>query len=162
MGFQKCHGDHTLFVKSLKNEFVVVLVYVDAIIIASTSLDETMQLTCDLKKCFKLRDLGALKYFLGLEIARSSDDISLCQHKYALELLTSEDMLLCRPSSVPMVPNLKLSKSDGELLDTHGTIPSLGWSSDVPYYNSTGYHFCSQQAMPILICSTLNSSSCSL
>lgn len=68
-----------MFIKSLKNEFVVVLVYVDDIIIASTTLDEAIQLTNDLKKCFKLRDLGALKYFLGLEIARSTDGISLCQ-----------------------------------------------------------------------------------
>lgn len=117
MGFQQCHGDHTLFVKSLHDEFVVVLVYVDDIIIASTSNDEVLRLTSDLKKCFKLRDLGVLKYFFGLEIARSEAGISLCQRKYALDLLTSEDMLACRPSSVLMVANLKLSKTEGDLLD---------------------------------------------
>ena len=48
----------------------------------------------------------------------SSDGIYLCERKYALELLKFVDMLDCRPSSVPMIPNHKLSKPEGELLDT--------------------------------------------
>ncbi|KAL9858133.1 putative RNA-directed DNA polymerase [Arabidopsis thaliana] len=75
------------------------------------------QLTEALKQSFKLRELGLLKYFLGLEIARNDSGISICQRKYALELLTSSGMLGCKPSSVPMIPNQKLLKTDGELLE---------------------------------------------
>lgn len=117
LGFQKAHGDHTLFVRQTENDFVAVLVYVDDIVIASTDDAVAVKLKSDLKSFFKLRDLGSLKYFLGLEISRTSDGISLCQRKYALELLTSTGMLDCKPSSVPMTPNLKLSKVDGDLIE---------------------------------------------
>lgn len=99
------------------NAFTAILVYVDDIIIASTSKELTDQVTNELTRYFKLRDLGDLKYFLGLEIARTSAGISLCQRKYALELLASTGMLACKPSSVPMVPNLKLSKTDVVILE---------------------------------------------
>ncbi|KAG7593249.1 Retrotransposon Copia-like N-terminal [Arabidopsis thaliana x Arabidopsis arenosa] len=117
MGFEKGHGDHTLFVKSCGSDFLAVLVYVDDIVIASTSDRAAGILTQDLQRQFKLRDLGALKYFLGLEIARTSEGISLCQRKYALELLATTGMLDCKPVSVPMIPNLKLSKEDGDLIE---------------------------------------------
>lgn len=73
-------------------------------------------LVSQLRSHFKLRDLGALKYFLGLEIARSTSSISVYQHKYVLELLNDAGLLGCRPSSVPMDPSVKLADEDGELL----------------------------------------------
>jgi hypothetical protein len=66
---------------------------------------------------FKLKDLGNLKYFLGLEVARSSKGTSLCQRKYALEVLSNSCMLGSKPIQTPMEKNLKLSESDGSLLD---------------------------------------------
>lgn len=117
MGYTKGQGDHTLFIRMYDNAFTAILVYVDDIIIASTSKELTSKVTEDLARYFKLRDLGDLKYFLGLEIARSSSGISLCQRKYALELLVSTGMLACKSSHVPMIPNLKLSKTDGDILD---------------------------------------------
>lgn len=50
----------------------------------TTSEEGATQLTEALKQSFKLRELGPLKYFLGLEIARNSSSISICQRKYAL------------------------------------------------------------------------------
>ena len=54
---------------------------------------------------------------MGLEIAHTSQGISLCQQKYALEILTSTRMLGCKPTSTLMVPNLHLALKDGELID---------------------------------------------
>lgn len=78
LGFVKSHGDHTLFVRGCDDDFVAVLVYVDDIFIASTSTLAASQLTEALQQSFKLRDLGTLKYFLGLEVARTDAGISLC------------------------------------------------------------------------------------
>ena len=55
-----------------------------------------------LDKKFKLKDLGTLKYFLGLEVARTTEGLSLCQRKFILELLSDTGMLACKPSNVPV------------------------------------------------------------
>ena len=94
------------------------MVYVDDIIIASNNDSEVDLLKTQLKSYFKLRDLGPLKYFLGLEIARSSEGINICQRKYALDLLDETCLLGCKPSSVPMDPHAKFSKyTGGDLVD---------------------------------------------
>lgn len=116
MGFEKINGDHTLFWSRSAGVFLMILVYVDDILIASNSEPSVTSLIRQLSSCFKLRDLGQPKYFLGLEIARSASGISICQHKYILELLTNAGLLECRPSSIPMDPSIKLSAEDGDLL----------------------------------------------
>ena len=91
LGFIGCvqsPTDNTFFAKKTETSFVVVLVYVDDIIIASSYDRATTLLKKALETSFKLRDLGTLRYFLGLEIARSSAGITLCQQKYILDLLT--------------------------------------------------------------------------
>jgi len=117
LGFTQSSCDHTLFTRNSKNSYMAVLVYVDDIIVASSCDRETELLRNALQRSFKLRDLGTLKYFLGLEIARNADGISICQRKYTLELLAETGLLGCKPSFVPMEPNQKFSQEDGELID---------------------------------------------
>jgi hypothetical protein len=44
-----------------------------------------------------MKDLGQLRYFLGIEVARSKQGISLSQHKFVLDLLSEIEMLACKP-----------------------------------------------------------------
>jgi len=55
-----------------------------------------------------MKDLGHLKYFLGIEVARSRKGISLSQQKYVIDLLTETRMLSCKPVETPMEMNHKL------------------------------------------------------
>ncbi|CAA7043502.1 unnamed protein product [Microthlaspi erraticum] len=114
LGFAKSHADHTLFVKNVSGKYLAVLVYVDDIIITSNCDADVDQLKEDLKKAFRLRDLGALRYFLGLEIARSKRGIYVCQRKYVLELLEDTGLLACKPSSIPMDLSIKLVQDSQE------------------------------------------------
>lgn len=65
-----------------------------------------------LNQKFSIKDLGQLKYFLGIEVARASEDIVPHQRKYTLDILEDCGQLGCRPSLFPMEQNLKLDKSE--------------------------------------------------
>lgn len=55
-----------------------------------------------------------MKYFLGMEVGRSKDMISVCQRKYVLYLLKDTGMTGCKPAETPMDPNLKLNARQTE------------------------------------------------
>ena len=55
-----------------------------------------------------MKQLGDLKYFLGIEVARSKNGIFLSQRKYILDLLIKTTMLGCQPAMTPMGQNHKL------------------------------------------------------
>ena len=63
-------------------------------------------------------DLGHLKYFLGMEVARSSKGILVSQRKYVLDLLHETGMAGCKPVDTPMDPNVKLAtRTCGTIVD---------------------------------------------
>ena len=74
-----------------------------------------------LDQTFKIKDLGNLKYFLGLEIARSSAGIHLCQRKYTLDILFDSGMLGCRPNATPMDYSTKLQATTGTPLSAEAS-----------------------------------------
>jgi hypothetical protein len=92
-----------------------ILVYVNDIIVASSSQDATMCLLRNLEKDFALKDLGDLHYFLGIKVTKVKDGILLTQQKYATELLQRVGMISCKPVSTPLSISEKLSAYVGDL-----------------------------------------------
>lgn len=59
---------------------------------------------------FEMKNLGGLKYFLGIEVAKSKQGIFLSQQKYILDLLAEVGMLECKPIDTPIVQNHELGE----------------------------------------------------
>ncbi|XP_057453048.1 uncharacterized mitochondrial protein AtMg00810-like [Lotus japonicus] len=116
IGFSQSKSDYSLFTKGTGSSFIALLVYVDNIIIASANTSLISSLKKALQDSFKLKDLGTLHYFLGLEITRSKKGIFLNQRKYTLSLLEDTGFLGSQPTTLPMQPHLKLNSTDGDLL----------------------------------------------
>ena len=116
LGFDCCHSDHTCFVHHRFVGRCVLSVHVDDIIITRDNASSIIKVKQTFDRVFDVKDLGYLRYFLGIEVTRSHHGISLSQHKYTLDLLKDICMLGYCLASSPIELNLKLSVELGELL----------------------------------------------
>ena len=101
--FKRSHADSSLFVRNGTSGKLIVLIYVDDLIITGDNMEEINALKASLHQQFALKDLGTLKYFLGIEMATSSKGLFLNQRKYVLDLLEKAHMLDCKPARTPLV-----------------------------------------------------------
>jgi len=81
------------------------------------NIEEIQRIRENLSIRFQIKELGELKYFLGLEVEHTKDGIFLGQQKYAKDLLQRYGMLDCKPISTPMDPNVKFQKDEGRNLE---------------------------------------------
>ncbi|GKC71804.1 putative RNA-directed DNA polymerase [Tanacetum coccineum] len=107
-GFKQSNSDHTLFLKNRKNRVTCLIIYVDDMVITGNDEEEIKRLKEGLFTEFEMKDLGNLKYFLGIEVLRSPKGIFICQKKYILDLLAEIGMINCKPADTPMMVNQKL------------------------------------------------------
>ncbi|RVW24406.1 Retrovirus-related Pol polyprotein from transposon RE1 [Vitis vinifera] len=94
--------------KSHAGKMAILIVYVDDIILSGNDMEELQNLKKYLSEEFEVKDLGNLKYFLGMEVARSRKGIIVSQRKYILDLLKETGMLGCKPIDAPMDSQKKL------------------------------------------------------
>ena len=113
-GFVQSKADYSLFIQKVGDSLTVLLIYVDDILITGNNLDSIRATKEFLHSRFRIKDLGDLKFFLGIEIARSQKGILLSQRKYALEIIKDTGLLGVKPVDFPM-DDTKLSNK-GELL----------------------------------------------
>ena len=86
-GYKQSQGDHTLFIKhSVAGRVTALLVYVDDIIVTGNDEREKHDVKQRLAKEFEIKELGKLKYFLGIEVTYSTQGIFISQQKYVTDL----------------------------------------------------------------------------
>ncbi|CAI5963259.1 unnamed protein product [Closterium sp. NIES-64] len=88
MGFRTSSCDESLFLKGEGEKLVLFLVYVDDILLFSSSMKEIQKVQQQLMENFKCKNLGEVKYYLGMHVERDLDHrwLKLHQEKFIKEL----------------------------------------------------------------------------
>jgi histone deacetylase 1/2 len=115
-GFVPSKADTSLFLYRRSQITIYVLIYVDDIIVTSSSDAAISALLKDLGSDFAIKDLGELHYFLGMEVQKTANGIVLTQEKYASDILTKANMTDCKSAPTPLSSTESLSQHEGEPL----------------------------------------------
>nr|GEZ59720.1 putative RNA-directed DNA polymerase [Tanacetum cinerariifolium] len=95
-----------------EKEMLIVSVYVDDLIVTGSNLCLIEEFKTSMKSKFEMSDMGEMHYFLGVEVVQNEMGISICQKKFALEILARFNMEDCNGVKNPIVPGCKLVKDD--------------------------------------------------
>ena len=107
--FMKSPSEPSLYIKTQGQDLLILCLYVDGLIYTSTN----QRMIEDFKKAmmdeFEMTDLGLAKYFLCIQVRKPRSIFCLSQ-KYAEDVLQKFNILDCKPLSIDMATNEKLSK----------------------------------------------------
>ena len=110
------HYDSALFLRYTDKGTILLLLYVNDMIITGDDLNGIQELKNFLSQQFEMKDLGHLRYFLGLEITHSTDGLYIIQAKYASELLSRAGLTDSKTVDTPVELNAHLTPSGGKPL----------------------------------------------
>ena len=113
ISFQESFQDHSLFVRTSPQGRVLILLYVDDMIITGDDTTGIVDTQKYLYRQFQIKDLGRLRYFLGLEIAQADRGILISQQKYTSDIIASAALTDTRTTDTPLELHSKLLPTDG-------------------------------------------------
>jgi hypothetical protein len=117
LGFKKSDTDPNLYLLQVAKDPLILVLYVDDLFLTR---DENLITRCkrELASELKMKDIGLMHYFLGLEVWKQLGEIFLRHGKYAIEILKIFGMMECKSMTTPMTTNLNtLGASDFDLVD---------------------------------------------
>ncbi|KAJ9561064.1 hypothetical protein OSB04_006224 [Centaurea solstitialis] len=109
VGYKKGTIDPTLFLKRSSKDLIIVQIYVDDIIFASTKPEMCQEFENTMKSQFKMSMMGELTFFLGLQVRQRPDGIFINQAKYVQDLLKRFDFGGSNSAATPMPRNFQLT-----------------------------------------------------
>ncbi|KAL0363031.1 UNVERIFIED_CONTAM: Retrovirus-related Pol polyprotein from transposon RE2 [Sesamum calycinum] len=114
-GLQSSH-DHCLFTMRTDSSFLALIVYVDDVLLTGDSLDSLSSVKHYLDDLFTIKDLGHAKFFLGLELARSTHGTFITQKKYLMDIVRDCHLEEAKPAATPLPVGIKFDASIGPAL----------------------------------------------
>jgi hypothetical protein len=97
LGFVESKADTYLFVLRQGSDTAYLLLYVDDIVLTTSSSRLRQRIITALQQEFSMKDLGQLHHFLGMHVQRRSDGFLLSQRQYMLDILDWAGMATCKP-----------------------------------------------------------------
>jgi hypothetical protein len=113
LGFVEAKSDTSLFVFRHGDDMVYLLLYVDDIVFTVSSTTLMQHTISALKREFAMNDLGPLHHFLGVSVQHQIDGLFLTQRQFALDVLERAGMVNCKPVSMPVDTQAKVSATSG-------------------------------------------------
>jgi len=113
LGFVSSSHDSGFFIKCTDVGRIILSLYVDDMIIIGDDVDDISILKTDLARRFEMKDLGYLRYFLGMEVAYSPRGYLLSQSKYVADILERARLINNKIVDTPIEVNARYSSSDG-------------------------------------------------
>lgn len=101
-GFKCTHGDPSLFVYLHGDDVIYLLLYVDDMLLTGNNDKLIEKLMVSLNGMFRMKDMGSVHYFLGIQIREYEDGLFLCQEKYTKDLLETAGMAGCDATNTPL------------------------------------------------------------
>ncbi|XP_071735030.1 uncharacterized mitochondrial protein AtMg00810-like [Rutidosis leptorrhynchoides] len=114
LGFTHSKCDHSLFIYKNGRDTAYLLLYVDDIILTTSSDVLRLTIMNHLSNEFAMKYLGKLDYFLGISVQHTSSGLFLNQSKYAREIVERAGMSSCKPARTPVDTKSKLSSKAGQ------------------------------------------------
>ncbi|KAJ0865779.1 putative RNA-directed DNA polymerase [Helianthus annuus] len=114
-GYRKTISDHCVFFQRFgDDDFIILLLYVDDMLIVGKNAERIVQLKKELSKSFSMKDLGPAKQILGIRITRdrASKKLHMSQEQYIEKVLRRFNMDKAKSVSSPLTPNFKLTDKD--------------------------------------------------
>ncbi|GJV90476.1 retrovirus-related pol polyprotein from transposon TNT 1-94 [Tanacetum coccineum] len=108
--FSKGAVDPTLFTRQTRNDLLLVQMYVNDIIFASTNTAMCNEFANQMIAKYKMSMMGQMSFFLGLQISQSPRCIFINQSKYASEIVKKYGMLTTDSVDIPLVEKSKLDE----------------------------------------------------
>ncbi|KXJ68982.1 hypothetical protein RP20_CCG000687 [Aedes albopictus] len=120
LGFVRSANDQCLYVRGKGLEKVILVLYVDDILLACSSMKVLETVKRLLSREYEMKDIGDIKHFLGMKVERNLKEgrMKISQRNYLEELLRRFEMFECKPISTPMENKLRLRKGVEELRTT--------------------------------------------
>ncbi|XP_022020226.1 uncharacterized mitochondrial protein AtMg00810-like [Helianthus annuus] len=125
IGFQQSQCDNSLFVYHHGTDAAYLLIYVDNIILTTSTDHLRDHLMRRLGDEFAMKDLGPLSYFLGVQVTRTGQSLFLSQQQYTHDIIERAGMTSCNPVATLVDCNVKLSATSSPEYDNPNQYRSL-------------------------------------
>ena len=112
--FSSVEVDKYVYTKVVDNDYVIICLYVDEMLIFGTCLNIVEHTKLFLSTNFDMKDLGEVNIILGIKVIRSNDGIMLAQEHYVERILKKFECWEVTPVATPYDVNSKLKKNNGD------------------------------------------------
>ena len=116
MNFKQSCADASIFMNDGKNGKIIIVLYVDDLIITCDNDELVQKIKHNMSNEFEMKDLGELKYFLGIEVIKCINGWMLSQKKYMVDMLKEFNMYDCKPMQTPMQERMTLDTIKNDAL----------------------------------------------